>query len=354
MARFVFLLGFLLTISSASAQTAWPGQREGDLIVKDFRFASGQVLPELKLHYMTIGEPQRDGAGAITNAVLLLHGSSSTGKMWLNPSLANELFGPGQPLDASKYYLVLPDGIGRGGSSKPSDGLRAKFPSYRYRDLVEAQYRVVQEALGIKRLRLVAGVSMGCMHAWMWAGLYPDAADAVAPIACQPSAISGRNWINRRIAIEAIRNDPDWNNGDYTKNPTRWAVTAPYAAVFTDSVLQVQKRAPTREAGDAEYTRLVEAARKRDANDTLWATEAVMDYDPTPLLAHIKAKIVAINSSDDEINPPELGFTERAVKKIPGAKYVLIPGNETTRGHFTYMQAALWKSHLAALMGEAR
>jgi homoserine O-acetyltransferase len=354
MARLLFAFGMFLmaAVDPATAQTSWPHQRSADFTIKDFRFASGQVLPELKLRYMTIGEPRRNGAGEIANAVLLLHGSSTAGSMWLNASLANELFGPGQPLDASKYFLVIPDGIGRGGSSKPSDGLRAKFPNYRYADMVETQHRLLTEALGVKRVRLVMGVSMGGMHAWMWAGLHPEFMDAVVPIASQPAAISGRNWITRRIAIEAIRNDPEWNNGDYAKNPTRYVLTAPFSALMAENVAVLQETAPTREAGDALYARLVERARAGDANNQLYSIEAVMDYDPAPNLTRVKARLVAINFADDAVNPPELGVTERAVAKIPNARYVLVPAGETTRGHFTYMQAALWKAHVAALLRE--
>ena len=336
----------------APAQTSWPNQREGDFIIKDFKFTSGETLPELKLHYTTLGTPKRNGAGEITNAVVLLHGTSSTGKAWLIPSLANELFGPGQPLDASQYYVVLPDGIGRGGSSKPSDGLKGKFPHYRYHDIVGSEHRMITEGLGIKHLRLVMGSSMGGMHTWMWGYLYPDLMDGLVPIASQPIEISGRNWIQRRIAIEAIRTDPDWNNGDYVKNPTRFAVTAPYSAVQTESVLQIQEQAPTLKDGDALYNKLVETAKKRDANDTLWATEAVMDYNPTPHLEKIKAKLMAINFADDEVNPPELGVTEREIKRIPNARYVLIPGTAQTHGHFTHLRAAFWKAHLAEFLKE--
>jgi len=343
----------LMTLSAAPAQTSWPDQREGDFVIRNFSFASGEVLPELKLHYTTLGTPRRNAAGEIENAVLLLHGTSSTGKMWLTPSLADELFAPGQPLDAARYYVILPDGIGRGGSSKPSDGLRARFPHYRYHDMIETQRRLLVEGLGVKHLRLVAGASMGGMHTWMWGGLHPDFMDALMPIASQPIAISGRNWLYRRIAIEAIRNDPEWKNGDYDKNPTRYVLTAPFAFLMTESVAQIQQMAPTREAGDALYRTLVERARKGDANNQLYATEAVMDYDPEPHLAKIKARLVAVNFADDEVNAPELGVMERAVGRIPNARYVLVPAGPKTHGHFTYMQAALWKAHLAELLRPA-
>jgi homoserine O-acetyltransferase len=340
----------LMTLSAAPAQTSWPDQREGDLVIRNFRFASGEVMSELKLHYTTLGTPRRNAAGEIDNAVLLLHGTSSTGKMWLTPSLADELFAPGKPLDVAKYYIVLPDGIGRGGSAKPSDGLRAKFPHYRYHDMIETQHRLLVEGLGVKHLRLVAGASMGGMHTWMWGGLHPDFMDALMPIASQPIAISGRNWLYRRIAIEAIRNDPDWKGGAYEKNPTRWVTTTPFAFLMTQSVVQLQHMAPTVKDGDALYQKLLERARKADANDRLWATEAVMDYDPTPYLSRIKARLTAVNFADDEVNAVELGVMERAIERIPNARYVLVPAGPKTHGHFTYMQAALWKAHLAELM----
>ena len=350
-AAFALLLSGIVAAGAQTggAQKSWPGQTDGDFVIRDYKFASGQTIAELKLHYTTIGTAQRDAAGAITNAVVLLHGTSSTGKMWLAPSLANELFAPGAPLDAANHYIILPDGIGRGGSSKPSDGLRGKFPNYRYADMVDAQYRLVTEALGVRHLRLVAGASMGGMQSWMWGGRHPDFMDALAPIASQPGAISGRNWLYRRIGIEAIRNDPDWNGGDYTKNPTRWAVTAPFATLMADSVVALQEKADSREKADAFYAKLVEAARKRDANDVLWATEAVMDYDPTPTLANIKARVVAINSQDDEINPSVLPTAE-TIARIPGARYVLIPRSPETHGHFTYLSAKLWKNEIAAVL----
>jgi homoserine O-acetyltransferase len=342
----------LLAMPSALAETPVTNQREGDFILRDFRFASGEVLPELKLHYTTLGTPVRNASGDVVNAVLLLHGTSSTGKAWLTPSLADELYGAGQPLDVGKYFVIMPDGIGRGGSSKPSDGLRAKFPHYRYHDMVTAQQRLVTEGLGIKHLRLVMGSSMGGMHAWMWGYMYPDMMDGVVPIASQPIEISGRNWIQRRIAIEAIRNDPDWNDGNYEKNPTRFAYTAPYAAVQIENVRRIQEMAPTREAGDTLYWKLVAEAKKRDANDTLYGIEAVMDYNPAPHLEKIRAKLLAINSADDNTNPAELGVTEREIKRIPGAKYVLVPASEKTHGHFTHLHAIFWKSYVADFLKE--
>jgi homoserine O-acetyltransferase len=348
-----FLIAILLCVASpALAQTVFPDQREGDVTLKDFAFASGERLAELKLHYLTLGRERRNASGDIVNAVLLLHGTSGTSKNWLQPSLANELFAAGAPLDAEKYFIVIPDGIGRGGSSKPSDGLRMTFPHYRYGDMIEATYRLLTEHLGIKHLRLVLGTSMGGMQTWMWGEMYPDFMDALVPIASQPIAISGRNWMYRRIGIEAIKNDPDWNGGNYAKNPTHYIYTAPIAAMMTESPIHFQQVAPSREAMDALYLRMVEQASKQDANNQLYATEAVMDYDPSKDLEKIKAKLLAINFADDEVNPPELGVVEREIKRIAGARLVMIPANENTHGHFTYNLAATWKAHLAELMKE--
>jgi homoserine O-acetyltransferase/O-succinyltransferase len=340
----------LVAAPTAFAQTSWPDQKEGDFIIKDFHFKSGETLAELKQHYVTLGTPRRNAAGDITNAVILLHGTGSSGKAWLMPTLADELFAADQPLDVSQYFIVLPDGIGRGGSSKPSDGLKGKFPHYRYEDIIAAEHQLLIEGLGIRHLRLVMGSSMGGMHTWMWGYMYPDLMDGLIAIASQPIQISGRNWIQRRIAAEAIRQDPGWNNGFYDKNPTQWTVTAPYGFLQTENVLQIQKMAPTREAGDEIYKKLRDEAKRRDANDTLWGIEAVMDYNPTPHLHEIKAPLMAINSGDDEANPPQIASTEREIKRIPNAKYVLIPASEETHGHFTHLRAAFWKAYVAEFL----
>ena len=342
----------LAVVLPAMAQTAWPDQREGDIVLTDFGFASGEVLPELKLHYIMLGTARRNAAGDIFNGVLLLHGTSGTSKNWLQPTLADELFAPGAPLDAKRYLIVIPDGIGRGASSKPSDGLRMKFPHYRYVDMVVATHRLLTEHLGLKHLRLVLGTSMGGMQAWMWGEMHPDFMDALVPVASQPIAISGRNWMYRRIGIEAIRNDPDWNSGNYEKNPTHYVYAAPIAALMTESAIHFQQVAPSREAMDALYRQLVEQASKLDANNQLYAIEAVMDYDPSKDLEKIKAKLLAINFADDEINPPELGVMEREIKRIAGARFVLVPASEKTHGHYTYNLAAFWKQHLADFMKE--
>jgi len=346
------VLGFILFAGTAAAESAWPNQREGDFILKDFRFASGETLGELRLHYTTIGTARRNASGDIVNAVLLLHGTSGTGKTWLTPTLADELFGAGQPLDATAYFIVLPDGIGRGGSSKPSDGLRAKFPHYRYGDMIAATYRLITERLGIGHLRLVLGTSMGGMHSWLWGEMYPDFMDGLVPIASQPIAISGRNWLYRRIGIEAIRNDPDWNGGNYEKNPSHYVYAAPVSSLMVESPIHFQQAAPTREAADALYRKMVEQAAKGDANNQLYAIEAVMDYDPSKDIDKIRAKVLAINFADDEVNPPELGVAEPVVQRIRGARFVLVPASDKTHGHYTYMQASFWKAHLAEFLKE--
>ena len=351
MLRFVVIaLGLFFAVPAAFAQTSWPNQREADFVIKDFRFGSGEVLPELRMHYMTLGTAKRNAAGEIVNGVLLLHGTSGASTTWLTPSLADGLFAKGKPLDASEYFVILPDSIGAGRSSKPSDGLRGKFPHYRYRDAVILQHRLVTEELGIKRLRLVLGTSMGGMHTWMWGEMYPDAMDGLVPIASQPIGISGRNWIMRRIRIEAIRNDPGWKGGNYDTNPTTYIYTLPVAAMTTESVVQIQEMAPTREAADKMYNALVEQARKNDANNQLYAIEAVMDYDPSGELEKIRARLLAINFADDEVNPPELNVLEPAIKRIRHARHVVVPASRETHGHYSYVRAALWTSHLVDFM----
>jgi homoserine O-acetyltransferase len=345
------LAGLLLAVPVGAAETTqWPNQKEADFVIDDFRFADGETLSELKLHYITLGTPRKNAAGEIGNAIVLLHGTSGTGKNWLMPSLAGELFGEGQPLDASQYFIIMPDGIGRGGSSKPSDGLRMKFPHYRYHDIVEAEHRLVTEGLGLKHLRLVLGSSMGGMHVWMWGEMYPGLMDGLVPIASQPTEISGRNWLTRRMAIEAIRHDPDWNDGDYQRNPSHYIYTAPMGSLMTESPVRLQEMAPTRAAADALYQKWVEGASKGDANNQLYAIEAVLDYNPAPDLGKIRAKLLAINFADDEVNPPDLGVMEPAIRQIPGARAVLVPAGPETHGHFTHLRAAVWKNFLADFM----
>jgi homoserine O-acetyltransferase/O-succinyltransferase len=327
----------------------WLHYREDDFILRDFVFTSGEVLPALRLHYRTIGVPRRDASGMIVNGVLLLQGNTGTGANWLRPSLADELYGPGRPLDAHRYVLIMPDALGRGGSSKPSDGLRGHFPHYRYRDMVASGYRFLTEGLGVGHLRLVIGSSMGGMHAWMWAELYPDLMDGVVALSCQPVEISGRNWLARRAAAEAIRHDPDWNNGFYEQNPRHYIYSA--AGNFTtESPTRIQEMAPTLAAANALYERRLAEAAQGDANNQLWAIEAIQDYNPEPDLDKITAKVLLINDAEDHANPPELGTVERAMQRVKHGRYVLLPAGPDTHGHFSHYYARLWKPYLIEFM----
>jgi homoserine O-acetyltransferase len=320
-------------------ETHWPNLREDDFIIRDFRFASGETLPELRQHTITLGTP---GAPA----VLLIHNTTGTAKTWLESSLADELFGPGQPLDATKHFLIIPDIIGFGRSSKPSDELRARFPHFRLHDVAVAHHRLVTEGLKIPHVKLVMGLSLGGMLTWLLGEMFPDFMDALVPVASQPGPMSGRNWIQRRINVEAIRNDPEWKNGDYETQPTNWVRVAPLSAMFTQSAVRIQEIGSTREKADAFYGRLVENARKGDANNRLYQIESTMDYDPWPALESIKAKLLAINFADDAVNPPELGVLEAGVARIKGARCVIVPASPQSQGHYTSMLAALWKNHL--------
>jgi len=334
-----------------SAPLTYPGETEGDFVVEDFRFQDGETLPSLRLHYTTLGMPRHDAAGEVDNAVLLLHGTSSTSKQYFGPTMGPELFGPGQPLDASRYYVIIPDGLGRGGSSKPSDGLHARFPRYGYGDVVNAQHLLVTRKLGLGHLRAVVGTSMGGMQAWMWAERYPDFVDAVMPIACQPIAISGRNLLFRHILTQAIRNDPDWQEGEYRSPPRHWLYTAPLWPMMLESAARLQSEAPTRPAALELYHRMVENARRSyDANDFLYWVESSFDYDPQPDLAKVKARVLAVNFADDAINPAELTLIAKLVASVPGARFVLVPAGEGTLGHQTLSLAAVWKPYLEELL----
>lgn len=328
----------------------WPNLREDDFILRDFRFASGETLPELRQHYITLGTPQTDAAGRIANAVLLIHNTTGTAQSWLEPGLAGELYGPGQPLDAARHFLIVPDIIGFGKSSKPSDGLRARFPHYRLHDVAVAQHRLVTEGLKIPRLTLVMGLSLGGMLTWMFGGMFPHFMDALVPVASQPGPMSGRNWMQRRINVEAIRNDPEWKNGDYETQPTNWVRIAPLSALFTQNVVRIQEKGATREQTDAFYRQLVENAKKGDANNRLYQIESTMDYDPSADLEKIKARLLAINFADDAVNPPELGVLEAGVARIPGARCIVVPASAKSQGHQNATNAAVWKSHLAEFL----
>ena len=319
--------------------------------MKDFRFESGESLGELRQSYQTVGHPQYDDRETIGNAVLLLHNTTGTSNDWLLPDLGGFLFGVGQPLDASRFFIVMPDCIGFGQSSKPSDGLRARFPQYRYADMVEAHRRLLTEHLGVSHLRLILGLSMGGMLTWLWGTTFPEFADALVPIACQPAAMSGRNWLQRRMAIESIRNDPGWNGGDYESQPINYTLT-PIGAIFTESVVRIQEMAPTREAADAHYRRMVQRAREGDANDRLYQLEASMDYDPTPLLDQILAPVLAINFADDALNPPELRVLDQALTRVRNGRSIMVPASPDSRGHYSAQQASRWVPHLVSFMQE--
>ncbi len=326
----------------------------GDFTLSNFQFDSGDVLPELRLHYTSLGTPRRDAADVVRNAVLIMHGTGGSGQQFLGEDFAGVLFGPGQLLDAEQYYIILPDGIGHGASSKPSAGLRADFPVYGYHDMVRAQYQLVTEGLGVNHLRLVMGTSMGGMHTWLWGQTYPDFMDCLLPLASMPAEIAGRNRMTRRMIIDAIRTDPDWQDGQYSEQP-RGLITAVYVLLFMTSVpRQWQKEAPTRDEADALlHAKVADYLNRLDANDFLYQMAASHDYDPAPGLARIKAPLLAINSADDQVNPPELGIMEVAIKQVPRGRYILLPITDETRGHGTHTLPAIWQHHLAELLAES-
>lgn len=349
----IALLTMTMSLGTAAeaAPQAYPDQREGDVAVKEFRLASGESLSEAKLHYTTLGTPHRGADGEIDNAVLILHGTTGTGKSFLIPTLGPELFGEGAPLDAKRWYVILPDGLGRGGSSKPSDGLKGRFPRYGYGDVVEGQHRVVEE-LGVKRLRLVLGTSMGGMQAWMWGIRYPRDMDLIMAVASQPIPVSGRNALWRRLLIEGIRSDPDWKGGAYTEQPRRFERILPIFNIMTESVLGLQQQAPTRAASDAAYDRMIAGyERKADANDWLYWFDSSYDYDPFPNLDKIEARVLAVNFADDELNPPQLDVMNAALAKVRDGRFVLVPTSPETHGHQSLRYASLWKRHLAEFLG---
>lgn len=320
MKRLHLAFAVVATIASAvsAAAQGYPTPKEGDWVGRDFRFHNGEVLSELRMHYTTVGEPSGE-------PVLILHGTTQSGTAMLSPVFAGELFGPGQALDATKYFIILPDSIGHGKSTKPSDGLRAKFPRYNYDDMVLAQYRLVTEGLGLRHLRLVLGNSMGGMHTWIWGTKYPDFMDALVPMASQPTEMSSRNWMMRRLIIDAIRNDPDWNNGNYTTQPNSVRVASVFYGVATaGGTLALQKIAPTRAAADKLLDGRLTAPFSLDANDVLYMWDASRDYNPSPVLESIQATVLVINSADDERNPPETGIMERELKRVKNARLFLI------------------------------
>lgn len=347
------LIAGLLAGTPAVAQS-WP-VTEGDVVLRDFTFSDGSSLPELRMHYRTLGEPRRDAEGRIANAVMVLHGTGGSGAQFLQPQFADELYGPGEPLDITRYYVILPDNIGHGQSSKPSDGLRAAFPEYGYTDMVEAQRRLLVEGLGVDRLRLMMGTSMGCMHIFVWGETHPDFADALMPLACQPTEIAGRNRLWRAMLMDAIRSDPAWMGGNYESQPVEGLRTAADLLMLAGAApMQMQEMLPTREATDAW---LAEQLPRRigglDANDLWYQVNASHDYDPSANLEAITAPMTWINSADDFINPPELGLAEQFIPRIAGVRYVLIPASVETRGHGTHTWARFWQDELVALLARS-
>lgn len=346
-------LAAMLLAAPALAQPAprpWPF-KEGTATFADFRFASGERLPALKVHYRTLGTPTRDAKGRITNAVMFLHGTGGTGAQFLRPQFADQLFGPGQPLDIGKFYIILPDSIGHGQSSKPSDGLRMQFPAYDYADMVEAQRRLLVEHLGVTELRLLGGTSMGCMHSFVWGTTHPGFARALFPTACLPVEIAGRNRMWRKISVDAIKADPAWNMGNYTSPPVAGLRTAAALGFIAGTApLRLQAEAPTREAAEKALEGRIEAGMQDDANDIIYRLESSRTYNPAPHLARITVPVTWVNSADDFINPPNLRIAEAEVAKMPRAKFVLIPETAETRGHSTHTWAVFWKQELVELL----
>jgi homoserine O-acetyltransferase len=346
--------GLALLTSMMVGAADYPAPTEGDYTLRGFRFASAESLPELRLHYRTLGEPRRDAAGHVSNAVLILHGTGGSGTQFLRPEFAGELFRPGGVLDAARYYIILPDNIGHGHSSKPSDGLRAHFPHYGYRDMVEAQYRLVTEGLHVDHLRLVMGTSMGGMHTWLWGERYPDFMDALMPLASLPTQISGRNRVWRRMIIDAIQGDPAWQGGDYTRQPPGLKLAEEVLFFMSSNPVLRLRDMPDLARSDAVLDAAVATSlQSDDANDMLYQLAASRDYDPGPGLERIRAPLLALNTADDLINPPELGVLEREIRRVPRGRAVLVPLGPDTRGHGTHTVARVWEQDLAALLAQS-
>lgn len=345
---FSCLFACILYAASSAFAANYPEPKEGSWVARDFKFHTGEVMPEVTLHYRTIGSPANE-------AVLVLHGTAGSSANMLGRNFADELFGPGQPLDANKYFIILPDSLGTGKSTRPSSsGLRMKFPKYNYDDMVQAQYRLVTEGLGVKHLRMIIGNSMGGMQTWVWATKYPDMMDAAVPMACQPGAMSGRNWMLRRLLADSIRNDPEWNNGNYTTQPRNMPRLLTYFSIATSNGnIALYNAAPTAAQGDALLAKRIATPFRGDANDVLYQWESSADYDPSPGLDRIQAMVLAINSADDERNPASLGMMERAMQRVKNGRYLLIPESAETRGHSTTGLAKFYKKELAELLQQA-
>src|SRR5215469_11953832 len=349
-----FLIGLILFLSSYAIAASYPEPEPGDFVIHNFQFKSGETLPEIKLHYYTFGTPQKDAAGHTRNAVLILHGTGGSGRQFLSEQFAGLLFGSGQLLDATKYFIVLPDNVGHGQSTKPSDGLHMRFPHYEYDDMIELQYRLLTQGLGVNHLRLVTGTSMGGMHTWLWGEQHPDFMDALFPLACQPIEIAGRNRMMRRMIMDDIRTDPEWNNGEYKTQPHGLAAAEGVLVFMGSAPMRMQKAEPTREKADAYLEeRVSQGMKSTDANDMLYYFDASRNYNPEPQLEKIIAPLTAINSADDQINPPELKIIDKDIVRVAKGKYVLIPISDETRGHGTHTWPAIWQQHLAELLNRS-
>jgi homoserine O-acetyltransferase len=347
----VLAAAFALCDTSLAAN---PPAREGDFTMRDFKFGSGETLPQLRIHYLTLGQLRRDSRGRAINAVLILHGTGGSGRQFLSPQFANELYGAGQPLDTTRYYVILPDGIGHGASSKPSDGLRARFPRYDYDDMVEAQFRLLTQHLGVSHLRLLMGTSMGGMHTWVWAESHPDFMDAAMPLACLPVAIVGRNRLWREMIKDGIRSDPEWKNGDYASQPLEALRAADHLLAIAGSApMLMQRTLSTPDTVERYLDAYVRRTLPRlDANDLLYQVDASRRYDPSSSLGRITTALVHVNSGDDFINPPELGIAEREIRRVKRGRFVLIPASDQTHGHGTHTWAEFWKQELTALLAQ--
>ena len=367
-ARFTFtrllslmLLTLYLVLLAAASLAQQPGvssihiPQEGDYVARDFHFHSGESLPEMRLHYLTFGKPVRDANGRVENAVLILHGTGGSGRQFLQRQFADILFGPGQLLDTNRYFVILPDGVGHGKSSKPSDGMHARFPQYDYDDMVAAQHELLEKGLGVNHLRLILGTSMGCMHSWVWGETYPDYMDALMPLACLPVQIAGRNRMWRKMVIDGIKQDPDWKNGDYTTEPrAAQQIATDFLLIAGSTPLPMQNSYPTRDAADKDlddYTKRV--ATTFDANDLLYAVSASRNYDPSSQLEKISVPVMYVNSGDDFINPPELGIAQSEIKRVKRGRFILIPASADTHGHGTHTWAVFWQQYLKELLKES-
>jgi homoserine O-acetyltransferase len=338
----VRVLPFLFVAAAAHAQGT-----QGDYVARNFRFSTGESLAEVKVHYTTLGTPRRDAGGVVRNAVMVLHGTGGTGRAFLSATFGGELFAPGKLLDTARYYVILPDGLGHGGSSKPSDGLHAKFPHYTYDDMVRAQYLLLTEHLKVNHLRLVMGTSMGCMHAWVWGYTYPSFVDGLVPLACAPTQIAGRNRMIRTMIMDNIRNDPEWKGGEYTEPPSGLKPALEFLFLMSSAPLVQHRQAPMRDAADSVIRRYVDQRfRTTDANDMLYGFASSREYDPSSHLEQVTAPVLAINSADDFVNPPELGLVERLMPRVKNGRFVLIPISERTRGHGTHSLPAVWGDYL--------